>query len=136
MPLPGHAHHLLISMKKNMIRHTLVLQMIYLLPKCQICIFYVITGVSSAIDPERGSELTCHGVHRCQEKPVKEDIIIMGMHGPWEEEKCGSFDHYTTKIGGLPNWPMATKEINRDLLKCGVCGGPWACFTGLCSSID
>ncbi|KAK8947695.1 hypothetical protein KSP40_PGU011240 [Platanthera guangdongensis] len=44
------------------------------------------------------------------------------MPGQWAQNFLESSDHYTTKIGGLPDWPISEMFIKSDLLKCVLCG--------------
>jgi pre-rRNA-processing protein TSR4 len=49
--------------------------------------------------------------------------MLLGLPGPWAEEPNEVADHYTTKIGGTPDWPVPLLKIDIDmLLKCGICG--------------
>lgn len=46
--------------------------------------------------------------------------VILGLPGPWADNKLEVSDHYTTKIGGLPDWPIP--NARPDLLSCDACG--------------
>ncbi|KAH9549189.1 hypothetical protein CY35_10G006500 [Sphagnum magellanicum] len=49
--------------------------------------------------------------------------MLLGLPGPWTEEPNEVADHYTTKIGGTPDWPVPLLKIDVNmLLKCGICG--------------
>lgn len=44
------------------------------------------------------------------------------MPGPWADDFHEGSDHYTTKIGGLPDWPIGDLGIVPEVLNCGLCG--------------
>lgn len=47
--------------------------------------------------------------------------VFLGMPGPWAGHMHEAADHYTTKIGGLPDWAIPLPSTSVDLFKCSAC---------------
>jgi pre-rRNA-processing protein TSR4 len=59
-------------------------------------------------------------------------MLLLGLPGPWAEEPNEVADHYTSKIGGTPDWPVPLHKINLDMLKCTICGN----YLALVAQVD
>ncbi|CAN6241088.1 unnamed protein product [Urochloa humidicola] len=48
--------------------------------------------------------------------------VHLGLPGPWAVDYREKADHYTTKIGGVPDWPTGDMGIKPEMLHCSLCG--------------
>ncbi|KAL2907203.1 putative 20S rRNA accumulation protein 4 [Bienertia sinuspersici] len=47
--------------------------------------------------------------------------VILGLPGPWADDNLEDADHYTTKIGGLSDWPFPESSFGPGFLECSSC---------------
>ncbi|XP_074308654.1 putative 20S rRNA accumulation protein 4 [Silene latifolia] len=47
--------------------------------------------------------------------------VTLGLPGSWAADNQEASDHYTTKVGGLPDWPFPRSSLAPELLQCNTC---------------
>ncbi|KAL3637490.1 hypothetical protein CASFOL_018658 [Castilleja foliolosa] len=64
------------------------------------------------------------------------DAIILGMPGPWADSNNEAADIYTSKIGGLPDWPFPIGSGKQNLLECSACRSNLCLFAQIYAPIS
>ncbi|KAK9713326.1 hypothetical protein RND81_06G019800 [Saponaria officinalis] len=47
--------------------------------------------------------------------------VVLGLPGNWADDNFEISDHYTTKLGGLPDWPFPESSLGPELRQCKSC---------------